>query len=71
MISSAFSFFRSPCGFRCVQEIRAYTVYHEDYATRKQARHSIFEYMEVFYNRMRIHSSIGYVSPEAFEAALN
>lgn len=46
-------------------------VYHEDYATRKQARHSIFEYMEVFYNRMRIHSSIGYVSPEAFEAALN
>ena len=46
-------------------------VYHEDYATRKQARHSIFEYMEAFYNRIRMHSSIGYVSPEAFEAALN
>jgi putative transposase len=46
-------------------------VYHEDYATREQARHSIFEYMEAFYNRIRMHSSIGYVSPEAFEAALN
>jgi hypothetical protein len=28
MSSSAFSFFRSPCGFRCVQEIRAYTIVH-------------------------------------------
>ena len=46
-------------------------VYHEKYATRKQARQSLFEYMEVFYNRVRRHSSIGYVSPEAFEAALN
>lgn len=46
-------------------------VYHEKYATRQQARQSIFEYMEVFYNRVRRHSSIGYVSPEAFEAALN
>jgi putative transposase len=46
-------------------------VYHEDYATHKEARQSIFEYIEVFYNRVRMHSSIGYVSPEAFEAALN
>ncbi|MEN6503916.1 MAG: IS3 family transposase, partial [Planctomycetaceae bacterium] len=29
------------------------------------------EYIEVFYNRKRLHSSIGYVSPEAFEAGLN
>ena len=46
-------------------------VYHERYATREEARSSIFEYIEVFYNRVRRHSSIGYVSPEAFEAALN
>lgn len=46
-------------------------VYHEEYATREQARQSIFEYVEVFYNRVRSHSSIGYVSPESFEAALN
>ncbi len=46
-------------------------VHHQRYATREEARRSIFEYIEVFYNRKRLHSSIGYVSPEAFEAGLN
>ena len=46
-------------------------VNHERYATREQARASIFEYIEVFYNRQRLHSSLGYVSPETFEASLN
>ena len=45
-------------------------VHHEDYATFDQARASIFEYVEVFYNRKRLHSSLGYLSPEAFEASL-
>jgi putative transposase len=44
-------------------------VHHQAYATREQARQSIFEYVEVFYNRRRLHSSLGYVSPESFEAA--
>lgn len=46
-------------------------VHHEQYATREQARASIFQYIEVFYNRQRLHSSLGYKSPEAFEASLN
>jgi transposase InsO family protein len=46
-------------------------VHHEHYATRQQARQSIFEYIEVFYNRKRLHSSLGYVSPDTFEASLN
>jgi putative transposase len=46
-------------------------VNHERYATREQARQSIFEYIEVFYNRKRLHSALGYLSPEAFEAGLN
>jgi transposase InsO family protein len=46
-------------------------VHHEQYATREQARQSIFEYIEVFYNRQRLHSALGYVSPETFEASLN
>lgn len=46
-------------------------VYHAKFATRDAARKAIFEYVEVFYNRERRHSSIGYVSPESFEAALN
>jgi transposase InsO family protein len=46
-------------------------VHHEHYATRAEARASIFEYVEAFYNRKRLHSSLGYKSPEAFEACLN
>ena len=42
-------------------------VHQERYKTRAAARRSIFEYIEVFYNRERIHSSLGYVSSEKFE----
>lgn len=42
-------------------------VYASHYATRTQARQSLFEYIEVFYNRQRRHSSLGYVSPAEFE----
>jgi putative transposase len=45
-------------------------IHQEHYATRQQARGSIFEYIEVFYNRVRLHSTLGYQSPEAFEAGL-
>jgi len=41
----------------------------EDYRTRDQARQSIFEYIEVFYNRQRRHSYLGYVSPSEYERA--
>lgn len=44
-------------------------VYRRSFATRIEAEQAIFEYIEVFYNRARLHSSIGYVSPAAFEAA--
>ncbi len=41
--------------------------HHEDYATRAEARASIFEYIEIFYNRQRRHSTLGYVSPAEYE----
>ena len=41
--------------------------HHEVYHTRRQAKQSIFEYIEVFYNRERIHSANNYLSPMRFE----
>ena len=40
---------------------------HDRHASRAQARREVFEYIEVFYNRPRLHSSLGYLSPVAFE----
>jgi transposase InsO family protein len=44
-------------------------IHHEDYETRDEARQSVFEYIEVFYNQVRRHSALGYKSPDEFEWA--
>lgn len=41
-------------------------VHHEDFATRTEAKLKIFEWIESFYNRERLHSSLGYKTPVAF-----
>jgi putative transposase len=46
-------------------------IYRRKFATRAEAKAAIFRYIEVFYNRTRMHSTLGYVSPEAYEAMLN
>jgi transposase InsO family protein len=43
-------------------------VFHQRYPTRFHARQSIFEYIERFYNRRRLHSTLGYKSPGDYEA---
>ena len=47
------------------------TVYHHRFATRAEAKAALFDYLEVFYNRRRLHSSLGYMSPINFESQLN
>lgn len=42
-------------------------VHHCDFASRDEARVAIFDYIEFFYNRQRIHQTLGYVSPVEFE----
>ena len=42
-------------------------VHHEDYKTRREARQSIFEYIEVFYNRQRKHAFLNYMTPVEYE----
>ena len=46
-------------------------VYHQRFATFAEARSAIFNYIETFYNRNRLHSSLAYRSPIAFESQLN
>jgi putative transposase len=51
--------------------LKAELVMHCDYKTRDQARASLFEYMEVFYNLQRRRSTIGYEAPLPFEVLTN
>ena len=51
-------------------KLKTEMVYLHRFATREQARAAIFDYIEVFYNRQRLHSSLDYLSPEQFEARL-
>lgn len=57
MMESFFSTLRAECTER------------QRYRSRAEARTAVFEYIEVFYNRQRLHSSLGYLSPADYEAA--
>jgi putative transposase len=62
---------RLRCATRPVTEtffktLKTELVYDEYYRTQKEARHSMFEFIEVFYNRQRKHSFLGYKSPVDF-----
>ena len=54
MMKSFFATLKAECAFDCFE-------------SRRHARQSIFEYIEVWYNRLRRHSALGYLSPEQFE----
>jgi transposase InsO family protein len=49
-------------------KLKTEMVYHERFATKAQARAAVFEYIEMFHNRTRLHAALDYLSPEAFEA---
>ena len=45
-------------------------VHHQHYQTRAEAKQELFEYIEVFYNRERLHSTNNYLSPVDYEMQL-
>ncbi len=52
---------------RFFSSLKLELVNHEKFKTRKEAQEKIFDYIEAYYNRQRIHSSLNYLSPEQFE----
>jgi putative transposase len=46
-------------------------IHRQSWATRAQVRRAVFDYVEVFFNRQRLHSSLGYLTPVEYEATLN
>jgi len=48
--------------------LKSEMVHHEHFATRQEAKDKLFDYIEVFYNRSRIHSATGYFAPAEYEA---
>jgi putative transposase len=51
--------------------LKSELVHRTRYRTRAQAQSNVFEWIECWYNRRRRHSSLGYLSPEVFEARYN
>ncbi len=47
--------------------LKAELIHHRRFETREQAKQEIFEYIEVFYNRQRKHSTLGYRTPTEFD----
>jgi transposase InsO family protein len=50
--------------------LKVEAIYGEKFLTRAEAKQQVFEYFEVYYNHIRLHSKLGYLSPETFEAKM-
>ncbi len=50
------------------RSLKTELVHQRNYTTKEETRREIFEYVEVFYNRQRIHSYLGCLSPVDYEA---
>ena len=50
--------------------LKVEAIHGETFATRADAKKHVFEYIDVYYNRKRLHSKLGYLSPVDFEAKI-
>ena len=56
------------CAESFFHSLKVEAIHGEKFATREEMRQTVFEYIEVDYNRTRRHSANGFISPAAFEA---
>jgi len=59
--------FDNACAESFISTLKNELTHHLLFNTREEARTAIFEYIEVFYNRQRLHQTLGYLSPAEFE----
>jgi putative transposase len=52
------------------KSLKVECIYPVHFRTREEARQVIYEYIEVFYNHVRLHSTLGYKTPAEYEKAL-
>ena len=68
MLKRAAACFARACVERFFETLKRELIYQRQYHIRDEATRDIFEYIDVFYNRLRRHSTLGYSSPAEFEA---
>ena len=59
--------FDNACAETFFHSLKIEAIYGNQYPTRDSIRREVFEYIETFYNTIRLHSSLGYISPSQFE----
>jgi transposase InsO family protein len=59
--------FDNACAESFFSTLKNELVHHATFHTREEARTAIFEYIEVFYNRQRLHQTLGYLTPAEYE----
>lgn len=59
--------FDNACAESFISTLKNELTHHLQFNTREEARTAIFDYIEVFYNRQRLHQTLGYLSPAEFE----
>ncbi len=70
-MSAKGSCYDNACAESFFRSLKVGALHGESFPTRAAMRQAVFEYIEGYYNRQRLHSTLGYLSPEDYEARLN
>ncbi|MFW6278184.1 MAG: IS3 family transposase, partial [Halorhodospira sp.] len=70
-MSAKGSCYDNACNESFFRSLKVEALHGESFPTRASMRQAVFEYIEGYYNRRRLHSTLGYLSPDDYEARLN